>query len=45
MDFFRIINALFSVIAWLIVLAIIWAVSPYALKFIHAINVVHDFGK
>lgn len=45
MDFFKIINAICSVIAWLIVMAIIWALAPYASKLIHVVQTVHDFAK
>jgi hypothetical protein len=45
MDFFKILNGAFSVIAWLIVLGIIWALAPYAGKLMHFIQTVHDFGK
>jgi hypothetical protein len=45
MDFLKIINAALSVLAWLVVLAIIWAISPYFFKLITVVQTVHDFGK
>jgi hypothetical protein len=44
-DFLKILNAAFAVIAWFIVLAIIWALGPYALKMLHFVQSVHDLGK
>lgn len=45
MDFIRILNAFFAVVAWIIILLIVWAVAPYAVHMWHFVQSVHDWGK
>ena len=45
MDFLKILNATLSVIAWLIVLAIVWALAPWFWRILEIVQKVHDFAK
>ena len=45
MDFFRIINAALNILAWLIVLAVVYAVFPYFQKLFSLVDTMHRFGQ
>ena len=45
MDFFKILNIAGTILAWLIVLAVVWAVAPYFHKILTFVQSVHDFAK
>lgn len=45
MDFFRILNAAFSILAWVIVAVIIWALYPFAGKALTILQGIHDFAR
>lgn len=45
MDFFKIINAALTIVAWLLVLAVAWALYPYFFKLLDVVKTVHDFAK
>lgn len=44
MDFFRILNNFATILAWALVLAIVWALFPYLAQFWAFIEAVHRFG-
>ena len=44
MDFFRILNNFATILAWLLVLGIVWALLPYLGKLWAFIQTVHQFG-
>jgi hypothetical protein len=41
--FLKILNLALTVIAWLIVLAVVYAIAPFIGKFLHLIQSVHNF--
>jgi hypothetical protein len=42
--FLKVLNLVLTVAAWLIVLAIVYAVAPVIGKFLHLIQSVHNWG-
>ncbi len=45
MDFFKILNIAGTILAWLIVLAVVYALYPHFHKLLNAIQMIHDFVK
>lgn len=44
MDFFRILNNFATILAWLVVLAVLWALLPYLGKLWILLQALHHFG-
>ena len=45
MGFFKLLNILGTVLAWIIVLAVVWATAPVIMKLFTVAQQLHDFGK
>ena len=45
MDFFKILNIAGTILAWLIVLAVVYALYPYFHKLLTVVQTIHDFAK
>jgi hypothetical protein len=45
MGFFKILNTLGTILAWIIVLAVIWAAAPVVIKLFTLAQHLHQFGK
>ena len=45
MDFFKILNIAGIILAWIIVLAVVWAAAPLIIKLFAAIQTIHEFTK
>ena len=45
MDFFRILNNALTIIVWLLLVGLVYAVYPYLEKLLHLIQVMHNFAK
>ena len=45
MDFFKILNIAGTILAWIIVLAVVWAVAPLIMKLFVVVQHIHDFAK
>jgi len=43
MEFFKILNTAGVILAWIIVLAVIWAVAPLIMKLFVIVQSVHNF--
>lgn len=44
MDFFKILNTAGSVLAWIIIFVIVWAIGPLLLKALALLGGIHSFG-
>ena len=45
MDFFRILNIAGTIVAWLLVFALGYAVYPYFHKMLIVVQTIHDFAR
>ena len=45
MDFFKILNIAGTILAWVIVLAVVWAAAPYIVKLYVVVQSIHNFAK
>ena len=45
MDFFKILNTFGALLAWLIVMAVLWAVGPILLKLLALMGGLHHLGQ
>ena len=45
MDFFKILNIAGTILAWIIVLAVVWAAAPLIVKLFAAVQTIHNFTK
>jgi hypothetical protein len=45
MDFFKILNFAGTILAWIVVLAVVWAVTPVIAKLFVGVQSIHDFPK
>ena len=45
MDFFKILNTAGTILAWTIVLAVVWAVAPVIVKLFVVVQSIHNFAK
>ncbi len=45
MDFFKILNIAGTILAWIVVLAVVWAVAPLITKLFVVVQQIHDFAK
>ena len=45
MDFFKILNIAGTILAWIVVLAVVWAVAPFIVKLFVVVQSIHDFTK
>lgn len=45
MDFFKILNIAGTILAWLVVLAVVYAVAPLITKLFVVVQSIHDFAK
>ena len=45
MDFFKVLNIAGTVLAWVVVLAVVWAAAPYIVKLYVVVQSIHNFAK
>ncbi len=45
MDFFKILNTAGTILAWIIVLAVVWAAAPVIVKLFSVVQSIHDFAQ
>ena len=45
MDFFKILNVAGVILAWIVVLAVVWAVAPLIVKLFVVVQQIHNFAK
>ena len=45
MDFFKILNIAGTILAWIIVLAVVWAAAPVIMKLFVVVQSIHNFAK
>ena len=45
MDFFKVLNTAGTILAWIVVLAVVWAAAPLIVKLFAAVTVIHNFTK
>ena len=45
MDFFKILNIAGTILAWIVVLAVVWAAAPLIVKLFAAVQTIHNFTK
>ena len=45
MDFFKILNIAGTILAWIIVLAVVWAAAPIIVKLFVVVQSIHNFAK
>lgn len=45
MDFFKILNIAGTILAWIIVLAVVWAAAPIIIKLFVVVQSIHNFAK
>ncbi len=44
MDFFKILNTAGAILAWLIILIVVWALGPLLIKILSILGVIHRLG-
>lgn len=44
MDFFKILNTFATILAWLIIIIVLWAAFPYFSQLLQLAKSIHDFG-
>ena len=45
MDFLKILNIAGTILAWIVVLAVVWAAAPLIVKLFAAVQTIHNFTK
>ena len=45
MDFFKILNIAGTILAWIVVLAVVWAVAPLIVKLFAVVQSIHNFAQ
>ena len=45
MDFFKILNIAGTILAWIVVLAVVWAAAPLIVKLFAVVQTIHNFNK
>jgi len=45
MDFFKILNIAGTILAWIVVLAVVWAAAPLIAKLFVVVQSIHEFTK